>query len=299
MSLLISSTANPRIKAVAALAQPRARRLTGLCTIEGHDEIRLAADSGAAIHEVYLCPELMRASDLVLGERFHKAGVECIEVSEAVMTKMAYREHPDAWLAVAEAPETDLATFRARLNLHRAQAATHRGKPADERPRILLVLDSVEKPGNIGAVLRSADAAGIEGIIASDCRTDMGNPNVIRASKATVFTIPLAECSAPEALDWLAKEGYTLYAASPEGSIDYWSIDFSQPGGTAVAFGSEREGLGECWFAQAAARVSIPMEGIVNSLNIAQSATLVGYEALRQRFTRLDGVTQVMNGSTP
>jgi len=282
MSLVITSTANPRIKAVAALSQPRERRLSGLCTIEGHDEVRLARDSGSAIREVYLCPDLMRASDLVFSETLRAAGVDLVEVSEAVMTKMAYREHPDAWLAVAESPDTDLATFSARLRLRQAQSAARTGKQVDERPRTLLVLDSVEKPGNIGAVLRSADAAGIDGIIASNCRTDMGNPNVVRASKATVFTIPVAECSPDEALGWLTHEDITLYAASPEGSITHWEIDFSRPGGTAVAFGAEREGLGDFWLTQAATRVSIPMEGVVNSLKIAQSATLVAYEALRQ-----------------
>lgn len=285
MSLVITSTANPRIKAVAALSQPRERRLTGLCTIEGHDEVKLARESGSAIREVYLCPDLMRASDLVLSETLREAGVELVEVSEAVMAKMAYREHPDAWLAVAASPDTELATFAARIRLRRAQAAVRAAEATSGRPLTLLILDSVEKPGNIGAVLRSADAAGIDGIIASGCRTDMGNPNIVRASKATVFTIPLAECSPDEAAGWLEKEGITLYAASPEGSITHWEIDFTRPGGTAVAFGAEREGLGDFWFARAAARVSIPMEGVVNSLNIAQSATLVAYEALRQRLS--------------
>lgn len=277
MSLMITSTANPRVKALAALSQPRERRLSGLCLVEGHDEIELALSHGAVIDSVWLCPDLMRASDLVLVERLRASGLESIEVSESVMAKLAYREHPDAWLAVVHTPDTDLFTLAARLKL-RQPAVTH--------PPTILVLDSIEKPGNIGAVLRSADAAGITGVIASDCRTDMGNPNIVRASRGTVFTLPIAECRADEAIDWLAAQGYALYAASPEGSMDHWSLDFSAAGGTAVAFGAEREGLSEYWFTKSIACVRIPMEGVVNSLNIAQSATLVAYEALRQRQRR-------------
>jgi TrmH family RNA methyltransferase len=168
-------------------------------------------------------------------------------------------------LAVARAPEAGFARFEAALP----------AKP------FLLLLEGLEKPGNLGAILRSADAAGVSGVIASECRTDLGNPNVVRASKGTLFTVPVVETDNKKAAAWLAARGIPVYAAAPEGALDYRVPDYRGP--FAVALGAEREGLSGFWFAHAAGRLAIPMCGRVNSLNVAQAATLFSYEALRQR----------------
>lgn len=265
MAQPITSTSNPRVKSVAALANARERRITGLCTIEGHDEIALAFEFGARLETVFFCPDMMRTGDLVLLQKLESSRIEMIETTESVLGKMAYREHPDAWLAVAHAPESGFDSLEQRLTTH----------------PLIIVLEGIEKPGNIGAVLRSVDAAGAAGIIACDCRTDIGNPNVIRASKGTVFALPVVECASDDAFAWLERHGIPLYAASPEGKTDFWSLDLRQP--AAVAFGAEREGLTDAWFQRCRDRVTIPMRGCVNSLNIAQAATLVAYESLRQR----------------
>jgi len=149
---------------------------------------------------------------------------------------------------------------------------------------LLLVAEAVEKPGNLGALLRSADAAGVEGVIVCDPTTDVGNPNVIRSSKGTLFSVPVVEASSAETLDWLRQHKIMVVAASPQASLVYTEADWRGP--AAVVVGTEKEGLSPLWLEAADVVVRIPMQGRVNSLNVATAATLLIYEAVRQRTGR-------------
>jgi TrmH family RNA methyltransferase len=284
---MITSTANPRIKMLLKLKEARERRSQGLCLIEGRDEIRLAIRAGVKIEEIVYAREGgASAADRALMDELRGGGAdfgaEFIEVSQKVLARLAYREHPDSILAVALCPPASLADFEARL-------------PRSGNGIVLILLEGVEKPGNIGAVLRSLDAARMDGLIACSCRTDLANPNIIRASKGSVFTLPVAECTSEEAHSWLLRRGYRIFALHPDGGEVYFEHKFYEPRmdahpgadhrpqNMAFVFGAEHDGLSPFWLKHAHARLTIPMQGEVNSLNIAQAATLIAYEAMRQR----------------
>jgi TrmH family RNA methyltransferase len=184
-------------------------------------------------------------------------------VTPAVLGKLAYREHPDAWLAIAPIPKRQLGELQL---------------PAKA---LIVVAESIEKPGNLGAILRSADAAGADALILCDRATDLYNPNVVRASKGTLFRVPVVEATSAETLAFLRENGIFIAAATPAGNVAYWDTDLQQS--VAVAVGTEKEGLSSLWLEGADARVTVPMCGAVNSLNVAQALTLLLFEARRQR----------------
>jgi len=268
--MLITSLQNPRIKAISRLRERRERERTGRMLVEGFHEFRLARSCGLVPDEVVVCPERLRPGEEGLLKELYQARIQVIEVSGAVMEKLAYREHPDAWLAVAPMP---------RLTLDSLQLGPD---------PLLVVAEAVEKPGNLGAILRSADAAGADAVIVCDRVTDIYNPNVVRASKGTIFRLPVVEISTAEALEWLQAKQIRRVAATPGGADDYWGVDLS--GGVAIAVGTEKEGLSSHWLDAAECRARIPMFGAVNSLNVAQALTLLVYEARRQRLNRVSGV---------
>lgn len=260
--MLIRSLHNPKIKRVVKLRDRRQREAEGVLLIEGGDELQLALAGGIHPHTVFICRELPRFklhADLL--DRLAEA--EVVEVTPPVFEKMAYAENPDGWLAVAPAPRRSLS----ELNL----------RPAP----LLLVVEAVEKPGNLGAMLRTADAAGVDALIVCDPATDLGNPNVVRASRGALFTVPVAQAEGQEALHWLRSQGVNIVAATPRGTMLYTDADLRGP--VAIAVGAEDEGLSDRWLDQADVRVRIPMTGKVNSLNVATSAALLLYEAVRQR----------------
>jgi len=260
----ITSTANPRIKAVQRLRRRRFRDEAGQTLVEGFEELSLALSAGVAPITVFRCPELteQREWEALSGLPSFGAG-ELITVSPAVFERLAYRESPDGWVAVLPALRTGLAD----LDL-----------PADP---LILVCEGVEKPGNLGAMLRTADAAGVAAVIATDPGTDWANPNVVRASKGAVYTVPVVTAETEQVLDWLAQRGIPLVATTPEASAVYTELDLGGP--LAVAVGSEKYGLSEPWLAAATHRALIPMSGRVDSLNVSASAAILLYEAVRQR----------------
>jgi len=335
---VITSTSNPRVKALLALKEARERRRQGLCLIEGRDEIAHAFRGGLHIQTLFYTDtdKIPSREDRGLLEEMRTAGVEFAELSPRVLTRLSYREHPDSILALASCPAASLADFAERLdhaaipptmratdspntrsnqaalppamraaNTHDTrsdQAALPSGKntiQAADTPgtqsnqaalpsgRLLALLDGVEKPGNIGAALRSLDAAGFDGLIACACPSDLANPNIIRAGKGSVFTLPVAECDPEEALAWLRERGYRVFALHPEGADIYFNYEFytrhGEPENMAFVFGSEHRGLSPFWLERAHLRITIPMLGKVNSLNVAQAVTLLAYEVLRQR----------------
>ncbi len=236
--------------------------------VEGYEELSMALDSGVRPLSLYYCPPLMAdQAQLELLAKVEATGAEIVELGERAFERAAYREAPDGWLALVPAVSTDLRRLRLRAD------------------PLVLVCESVEKPGNLGAMLRTAEAAGVDAVIAAPAVTDWGNPNVVRASKGTIFSVPVAEAATAEVIEWLRAHGIAIVAATPESRSTFVAPDLRR--GVAVAVGSEKHGLSRAWLEAADARVRIPMFGRVNSLNVATAAALVVYEALRQRG-RLD-----------
>jgi TrmH family RNA methyltransferase len=263
--LVITSPSNPRLKALAALRRRRAREESGRTLVEGYEEVSLALAADVVPEVLYYCPELMLdpASQLRLVDDLAARGVDTVQVGRAAFEKAAYREGPDGFLAVVA-------------------AVARRCDDLRVGPSALTVLcQGVEKPGNLGAMLRTADAAGAAAVVAADPVTDWGNPNLVRASKGTVFSVPVASDTTEAALAWLDRNGIALVATTPDTDVDYTDVDLTGP--VAIAVGAEKYGLDDVVLDHAAHRVRIPMVGRANSLNVATSAAIVVYEAVRQR----------------
>lgn len=264
---LITSPANPRLKALAGLRRRRTREAEGRTLIEGYEELGLALDSGVVPHALYYSPELMNSTALAddLVDRVSTLGGELVQLSRAAFEKAAYREGPDGFLAVVTTVDRRCADLSA-------------GLPANP---LVLVCQGVEKPGNLGAMLRTADAAGVDAVVAADPVTDWGNPNTVRASKGTVFSVPVASDTTAATREWLAAHSIPLLAATPDTEVLHTDVDYTGP--AAIAVGAEKTGLTEDLLAAADHRVRIPMVGRANSLNVATSAAIIVYEAVRQR----------------
>ena len=262
--LEITSPANPRVKWLVSLRKRRTRVAEGVTLLEGYDELLLALGAGAAPRILFHCPELARksATDATL-ERLAAMGSEIVRLGAAAFAKASYREGPDGWLAVVDDP---------------AMALDRLALPSRA---LVLVCAGVEKPGNLGAMLRTADAAGVDAVVAADPATDWGNPNVVRASKGTVFAVPIASASSASVRSWLATQGLQVVTTTPDADKLVTDIDLTTP--TAIVVGAEHEGLSETWVDAAHMAAKLPMAGRVNSLNVASSAAIALYEAVRQR----------------
>lgn len=275
--LTITSTANARLKSLVALRRRRTREETGRTVVEGYEELDLALRAGVVPRSLYVCPELFshagRAGAQEIGTqtdllaRARNLGTEVVHLSRAAYEKVAYREGPDGLLAVVDAVGMPLSSLG-----------------ADGDRWLGLVTQRVEKPGNLGAMLRTADAAGVDAVVAVDPVTDWGNPNVVRASKGTVFALRLASAPTVEAVEWLRAHEVTVVVTTPETDLLHTDVDYT--GRVAVVVGSEKHGVDETMLAAASHRVRIPMRGKANSLNVSVSAAVVLYEALRQRAMR-------------
>ena len=253
----ITSLQNPRVKHIVKLRDDKKQRLReGLMLVEGVDEISLALAAGHSPRTILTAPELVR-------RQISLPAAEVLTVSAAVFGKIAYRENPDGWLALFSIPHLSLEDI----------------KLSD--PPLLIIAESVEKPGNLGAILRTADAAHVDAVLVCDPRVDTYSPNVVRASRGAVFTVPVVEATSAQALAWLQQQGIRILAATPSAEAEYTRQDLRVP--LAVAVGTEDEGLSELWMSQADLRVKIPMLGKVNSLNVSIATALIVYEALRQR----------------
>lgn len=262
MPVELTSTRNPRVKQLVALRRRRARDESGVTLIDGYDEIALALDAGVAPETVYHCPAY-DADDARANALTARLTDPPVPVSRDVFAKISYRENPDGWLAVVPAPVT------------RLDALTLPDRP------LILVCESVEKPGNLGAMLRTADAVGAAAVIAAGPVTDWGNPNLVRASKGTVFSVAVASAATGEVVDWLAAHHVDLVATSPDATATIDAADLT--GAIAIAVGAEHAGLSPELVASARHVVRIPMFGRVNSLNVSASAAIGLYEAVRQR----------------
>lgn len=270
MAQLITSLTNPRIKHAVALRDKKTRDADDLMLVEGYDDLSLAVTCLPGLRALFFCPALIKlAADDAQAFRAtcSRAGAELIEVTEPVFRKIAYRDGPDGWLAVAPRPAF----------------ALDRLPPLKEHP-LLIVAERVEKPGNLGAILRTADAAGADAVIVCDPIADLTNPNVVRASIGALFSVPVATASNAETLAWLRARGIALLATTPAATQSFTDLDLTGP--LAILVGEEKYGLSRFWLEQADVRALIPMSGKVNSLNVSVSAALLVYEAVKQRGQR-------------
>lgn len=260
----ISSAQNPFVKMVDGLSQARERRQSGLFVVEGLRETALALRAGYALEHLLFCPDYISLPEL---EQALQAPdlpeAKLVSLSAAVFDKLSYRK------GIANV----LAVCRMRfLSLDALQLS--------DNP-LLLVLESVEKPGNLGAMLRSADAAGLDAVLICDPHTDIYNPNVIRASLGALFSRQVLVCESLEAIKWLKTKGISLAVTHLEASLSYDQSDLSRP--VALVMGAEAGGISDLWLQQADRRIIIPMYGQVDSMNVSASAAVLMFEALRQR----------------
>jgi TrmH family RNA methyltransferase len=262
--LTIESPQNPRVKAAVKLRKGKVRQQTRQTLVEGYREILRATESGWTFKELYFCPELYLDIDAgKLVSDIFKSGVPVFQCSEAAFRKMSYRDTPDGLIALSPLVGKKL-------------------EELDLPPNpLLLIAEDLEKPGNLGTILRTADATGVDAVIACDHKTDLNNPNVIRASIGTLFFIPVAEATTEEALEWLKRKNIQSLAAVPGAPIEYTDVDMN--GGTAIVVGAEDEGLSPKWIEGASHQVGIPMLGKNDSLNVSTAAAILLYEAVRQR----------------
>jgi TrmH family RNA methyltransferase len=257
---LITSTQNPRIKNILKLDKARERREQNLFVIEGGREISLAIAGGYTFHSLYVCDELLSIEGRSLVK---KLPVPAESISRTVFEKIAYRGQSDGIIAIAIPKQLQLSGIR-----------------LSEKP-FIIVLEAVEKPGNLGAILRTADAARTDAVIVCDPQTDIYNPNTIRSSIGCVFTQQVITCTSEEALQWMKQSGIRVHAAELTASEWYHQADFTQP--SAIVMGTEAEGLTGFWLDHADNRIKIPMRGRIDSLNVSVSTAIMTFEAMRQR----------------
>lgn len=288
--MVITSVQNPRVKAVVALQQKSAeRRRTGLFVVEGRREVEHCVEMGLEVVEVFVCEALggwscdnvaanrtegMKEAKEVEGMRGVKMaevtrGVKVTEVTRGVYEKMAYRGGTEGVMAVVKSKERRLD----ELDLN-------------ENP-LIVVVERVEKPGNLGAILRSADAAGADAVVVCDPLTDLWNPNLIRSSIGAVFTVPCVACGSEECIEFLKAHGIQILTAQLQDSELYYDTDMRR--GTAIVMGTEATGLTDVWREAADAHIRIPMLGRLDSLNVSVSAAILLYEAVRQRGGTQEG----------
>lgn len=264
--LVISSGHNPRVRAALALREGRERRRQGRLLIDGSREIARAIAAGVVVREAFVARETVDAAGTVALEALRavrEGGADVVDVTPGVLARLAYGDRDEGIVVVAEIP--DVALDRLAL-------------PA--RP-LVAVIERVEKPGNLGAILRSADGAGVDAVIVADAATDPWHPNTIRASLGTLFTLPLAVATATQTAAWLADRGVGVVAAVVDAPLRYTDADLTR--GVAIVVGSEADGLSSTWRGAGITAVHIPMLGMVDSLNVSVSAALLFYEARRQR----------------
>ncbi|MBI4309040.1 MAG: RNA methyltransferase [Candidatus Omnitrophica bacterium] len=257
---MITSVHNPLVKEIAALREPKARKETGLAVIDGAREIQSALAAGIKIEKVIYCKNSGTCTHSV---RVPEFGCSQIEVNAKVFEKIAYGQRNDGVIAVAQVSLKQPGDLKLSAN------------------PLVVVIESVEKPGNLGAVLRTCDGAGVEALFICDPKTDLFNPNVIRASMGTVFTVPVAMSTSEDIRTFLKQKGIKVLGTFPQAKDMYSLANLKGP--LAIVLGAEDQGLGPFWQKHCDLKVKIPMNGLADSLNVSVSAAIIVYESLRQR----------------
>ena len=258
----ITSAQNPKIKDLLALQEKsKERRKKGLFVVEGRRELLHCVEAGYRPHTVFFCPEIISTGDF--DEIADRCDCNYIEVPQHLYDKVAYRGGTEGVIAELHCKDMTLETLDLKDN------------------PLVVVLEAVEKPGNLGAVLRSADASGVDAVIVCDPLTDIYNPNLIRSSIGAIFTVPVATATSEDTIAWLKDKGIKIYTAQLQDSEWYYDTDMRQ--GTAIVMGTEATGLTDVWRKAADAHIKIPMLGKLDSLNVSVSAAILMFEAVRQR----------------
>ncbi len=261
----ISSLQNPLVKQLAQLIEKsRERRKSGLFVIEGQREIALALKGGYWLQKVLFCSEIITEEELDKVTENLDTSVELIEISSEVYAKLAYRTSTEGILALAEAKDLSLSN----LNLN-------------EKAPLILVAEAPEKPGNIGALLRTADAADLDAVIIANPKTDLYNPNILRSSVGCLFTNSVATGTTSEIIDFLKAYSVTIYCAALQASRNYTDCDFTKA--SAIVVGTEATGLSSEWLESGDQNIIIPMQGEIDSMNVSVAAGILIFEAKRQR----------------
>lgn len=268
MTGTITSTANPRVKRLVRLRSRRHREAERAFLIEGFRELTRAVEAGTPIDDLFVCEEMfLGTNEPGLVDRVVAGGGRLHRLAAVPFRKVAYRDRPEGLLAVAPQFETNL------------------GGLALPEGGLVLVVEAIEKPGNLGTMLRTADAAGVAAVVVAAPGTDVFNPNVVRASLGSLFTVPLAVGTAVEVRAWLREQGLHTLVTSPSARLHHWEVSYRGP--VAVVIGSEQYGLSDAWLDGRYTAVRIPMAGTADSLNASTAAGVILFEAIRQRTVDL------------
>ncbi len=260
MHFQITSTQNPKVKSLLALEKPRERKRQQLFVIEGIKEIEMALAADYKIGNLFFCEDIISVNQLPKKLTDDKL---LIPVSKEVFDKIAVRENSGGAIAVAEMKPNQLDQIKLKAN------------------PLVLIIESVEKPGNLGALLRTADAAGVDAVICCDTQTDFYNPNVIRSSIGCIFTNQIASASSEQTIEWLKRNNIKIFCTYLQAAKPYHQVDFTQP--SAIVMGTEATGISEVWVKNSDANIIIPMQGVIDSMNVSTAAAVVIFEARRQR----------------
>jgi TrmH family RNA methyltransferase len=295
---LITSLKNPRVKEAVRLRVRRHREKQGRILIDGFRELGRALGGGLRLIEVFACESLCEDDEAkMLLASLDKCGCEVLTVGRPVFEKLAFGHRAEGLLGVAEMPRPTLEQVAERIAQRRDDSTQSWGGSLTATPTLptsspfphlplsasplVAVLEGVEKPGNVGAVIRSADAAGVSAVVLADARTDLFNPNAIRASLGTIFTMPVCAAASGDVLNWLRSQNLRIFTARVDGAVPYTSVSYR--GRTALVLGSEAAGLSSIWRGEDIQAVRLPMHGAADSLNVSATAAVLFYEALRQR----------------
>ena len=257
----ITSLKNPKIKNLIRFQKPRVRHDEGLFVIEGTKEIERAYDAGYRFVSLFWYPGMLSEEKM---KNYASEQTGIIEISREIFEKVTYRGNTGGLLVVAEQ--------KSHIN---PDKLNFKSEP------LIVVLESVEKPGNLGAILRTADAAGVDAVIVCDQQTDIYNPNVIRSSIGCLFTVSVFQASSEYVISFLKSNGINIYCAALTASVPYHTINYKH--GSAIVLGTEATGLTQKWLAASTQNIIIPMQGIADSLNVSTSAAITLFEAKRQR----------------
>ncbi len=258
----ISSTQNKEVKHLLQLQEKsRQRRKEGVFLVEGQREIQLALKGKFELQAIYFCPDLMSLEEV---HKFISKEIQITQISSEVYEKLAYRSSTEGVLAIFTTKENNLETIKFQT-----------------KNPLILIAEAPEKPGNIGAILRTADAAKVDAVFIANPKTDLYNPNIIRSSVGCVFTNQIATGSTSEIIDFLKENNISIYAAALQASKPYHEIDFTQA--AAIVVGTEAIGLSEEWRQNSTQNIIIPMNGEIDSMNVSVAAGILIFEAKRQR----------------
>lgn len=265
---IIRSLQNAQIKSAVKLRDRRGRMQQGRTVIDGLREIRRALQAGFPIETMFVLPEAISGPEAAYFEEIlaDTDDIAILHVTHEVMEKLAFGQRVEGAVAVAKFPEKKLADI-----------------VLPECP-LVVVIEQVEKPGNVGAILRTMDAVGADLLISADGRTDLFNPNAMRASLGTIFSMPVVDATSEETIAFLQSNQFQIYAARVDGSVPYTTVDMQQA--TALVLGSEAHGLSDKWHQAGIVNIHLPMQGIADSLNVSTTAAVLLYESLRQRSSR-------------